>query len=291
MKKNSLWHIIWIVGIYAVLVSILYLVVTYKVKWENKDLRPYLYFYNCDHELCSTQTKPDTYYSLLLCDNDVCPYIVNKNNNILILSNGKKSMLFDYINEKILNNNYSSYRLASDGNYIVKDKNNLYGVINPENNPIVEFNYQYIKDYANGYILYKEEGKYGVDNIDKNIFIKPEYENIDLINDDLFIYTENNKYFIASYKSGLSITQNTYDYVKYIDNYIITIKNKQIDILDTKLTSKLIMKINTTYNYETEGERNSLDIYSKNNYIYFKVIGPDNKYTTYMYDTKGNKLY
>ena len=43
MKNNSLWRVIWIVGIYAVLVSILYLVIIYKVKWENKDLNKYLY--------------------------------------------------------------------------------------------------------------------------------------------------------------------------------------------------------------------------------------------------------
>ena len=44
MKKNNLWRVIWIVGIYAVLVLILYLVIMYKVKWEDKDLHKYLYF-------------------------------------------------------------------------------------------------------------------------------------------------------------------------------------------------------------------------------------------------------
>ena len=36
MKKNiNLWKIIWVVGIFAILLIILYLVVEYKVKYED----------------------------------------------------------------------------------------------------------------------------------------------------------------------------------------------------------------------------------------------------------------
>ena len=66
MKNNSLWRVIWIVGIYAVLVSILYLVIIYKVKWENKDLNKYLYFYNCSGQICTSDISQNNFYSKIV---------------------------------------------------------------------------------------------------------------------------------------------------------------------------------------------------------------------------------
>ena len=54
MRSSKIWRIIWIVGIYAVLVLILLLVIDYKVRWESKDLNTYLYFYNCNNNLCAS---------------------------------------------------------------------------------------------------------------------------------------------------------------------------------------------------------------------------------------------
>ena len=90
MKKNNLLRISWIVGIYAILVLLLYLVVTYKVKWEDKDLNTYLYFYDCSNDLCTSTIKPDNYYGSIVCKDDICPYIKEKNNNYLILDNNNK---------------------------------------------------------------------------------------------------------------------------------------------------------------------------------------------------------
>ena len=291
MKKSNLWHVLWIVGVYAVLVSILYLVVLYKVKWEDKDLRTYLYFYNCQGELCTSQIKTEDYYSSFLCEKDICPYIADRYDNILVLSDKKREYLFDYINNKTINSSYDYYKISSDGNIIVRDKNNKYGVINSNNEVVIDFNYSYINDYANGFVSYKDNNKYGIDNKGSNIHIKPEYEGIVLINDQIYSYIEDNKYYIASYTTGLPINKdNGYDYIYYTDGYILTIKDKQIDIVDTNLESKLIMKINSHYSYGVEKERASLNIHKRDNYIYFSVY-ENNGYTKYMFDIKSNKLY
>ena len=47
MKEKNLLRVGWIAGIYIILALILYMVVDYKVKWEDRDLNTYLYFYNC----------------------------------------------------------------------------------------------------------------------------------------------------------------------------------------------------------------------------------------------------
>ena len=78
IKKKNLLRVGWIVGIYVILGLILYLVVDYKVKWEDRDLNTYLYFYNCSGDLCTTSTKPNYYFGSVMCENRTCPYIEEK---------------------------------------------------------------------------------------------------------------------------------------------------------------------------------------------------------------------
>ena len=75
----------------------------------------------------------------------------------------------------------------------------------------------------------------------------------------------------------------------YIDNYIIAIYNNKIDILNENLDSKLIMKIDTEYSYTNSNERNSLNINSDKEYIYFSVY-KDEKYIKYKYSKERNAI-
>ena len=96
-RSINIWKIIWISGIFAILITILYLVVTYKVKWEHKDLNTYMYIYSCDDLVCSSTTKQNKYYSKILCENNTCPYITKiLDNNKLILNKDNKSWIYDY---------------------------------------------------------------------------------------------------------------------------------------------------------------------------------------------------
>ena len=108
MKKHNIWRIVWMVGIYAILLLILFLVVQYKVKWEGIDLSDYLYFYNCSNNLCTTNEKIITYYSRVKCDNNKCPYIKDKKDNLVILTSEKKEYIYDYIRRFL---NYSFFYL------------------------------------------------------------------------------------------------------------------------------------------------------------------------------------
>jgi len=88
-KKNS-WKIIWTIGIYSVLILILCLVVNYKVEWESRDLNRYLYFYECAGKLCTSDIPQEIYYNRILCEEKICPYIVEQKNKYLILIRRKK---------------------------------------------------------------------------------------------------------------------------------------------------------------------------------------------------------
>ena len=50
------------------------------------------------------------------------------------------------------------------------------------------------------------------------------------------------------------------------------------------------MKIDGFYDYITEREKGSLDIYTDDEYIYFNVFINENEYTSYKYDIKNKKI-
>lgn len=298
MIKNNLWRIIWIVGIYAVLISILCLVVSYKVKWEDRDLNTYLYFYKCSSELCTTTTKQEKYYTNVICDHNICPYIVNVNNNIVILKKEEKTWLYDYIKGITINDEYEDYRETNDGLYIVKDKNNLEGIINAEGEIIVEPTYQKISEYKDGYVAYYQEGKINIDKVIEkdNVVsaIESDYDKVVLINSRFYAYADNDGYHFMSYDPTENNNHNVYDYMYAIDKYVLVVKNGQIDILDGNLQTKLLMKIDSYYTYKVGEERDSLDIYIRDGLIHFSVYIKDTdgeKTNNYIYDTRNNKLY
>ena len=291
MKSSKIWRIIWISGIYLMLFVILYLVVLYKVKWEGKDLNTYLYFYDCNHELCSSTIKQDDYFSKYLCDNKECPYIDTIIGDRLILRNNNSSLIYDYINGNVIDNTYNDYRYIGNDLYVVCDKNNKYGIINNTGNLIVDLKYEYIHDYYNGIISYKKNGLFGIVNISENKNISNVYDDIILINDKIFAAKKDNIYQMYDYNNtNNENSSNKYNFV-YSDNGIIVVSyNKKIDILDDKLSSLLLMKIDTFYDYTTGQERDSLNIYSDDNFIYFKVFISENEYNEYRYDIYNKKL-
>ena len=290
MKSSKLWRIIWIIGIYALLLTVLYLVVLYKVKWEHKDFNTYLYFYDCGRELCTSTNVQDDYYNKVLCENNLCPYIDTIIGDNLILKNGDSAWIYNYIKGDIVNNKYNDYRYIGDDMYVVSDNVGSYGVIDESGTILVDLKYNYIDDYKNGIISYVINNLYGVVSTNDKYQIDAVYDDVVLINDKIFAGKKNNIYQMHSYDDIYSDNANKYDFVYSYDDVVFIINDKKIDILDSKLDSTLLMKIDTFYGYTTEKERDSLEIYSDGENIYFKVFINDSDYTTYKYNIKDKKL-
>ena len=291
MKSSKIWKIIWMVGVYAILLIILYLVILYKVKWEHKDLNTYLYFYDCGRELCSSNNAISDYYSKVLCEKDQCPYIDNIIDDILILKTmDNKSWLYNYVDGVEVNTKYNSYRYIGKDMYVVSDALKKYGVIDSKGTVLVELKYNYIDEYKNGIISYIDNNLYGIVSVDGKLNIDSVYEDVVLINDKIFAGKIDNVYQMHSYNDINSDTSNKYNYVYSYDDTIVVFKDKKIDILDSNLNSVLLMKIDSFYDYSTEREKGSLDIYSDGEYIYFNVFINETEYTSYKYDIKNKKL-
>lgn len=290
-KSGKVWKIIWMSGVYVILLVILYLVVLYKVKWEYKDLNTYLYFYDCGRKLCSTNNLVDNYYSKILCKNDVCPYIEHIVDQNLILKNAdNKSWIYNYINGKTINDIYNNYRYIGKDMYVVNDENLKYGIIDSKGELLVDLQYKYIDEYKDGIISYIDNNLYGIVSVDRKYDITPIYDDVILINDKIFAGKIDNIYQMHSYDDEMSDTSNKYNYIYVYDDVIVTFKDKKIDILNSNLNSMLVMKIDSFYEYINEKEKGSLDIYCDGNYIHFNVFINENEYTSYKYDIKNKKL-
>lgn len=289
-RSSKIWKILWISGIYLILGIILYLVILYKVKWEYKDLNTYLYFYDCGHNLCSSDNNVSNYYSKVLCEDDICPYIQHINGNMLVLQNNNKSFIYNYIKGNVVNDKYNEYRYIGNDMYVVNDENFNYGIINSEGEILLDLKYKLIDEYTNGIISYIDNNLYGIVSVDGKYDIEPNYEDIVLINDKIFAGKKDNIYQIYSYNNEISDNSNKYNFIYAYNDVIITFKDKKIDILNSNLNSILVMKIDSFYEYITEKEKGSLDIYCDGEYIYFDVFINENEFTSYKFDIKNKKL-
>ena len=145
-----------------------------------------------------------------------------------------------------------------------------------------------IKEYKDNVLTVNTLNKWGIVNLEDGSKIEPFYNSINIINSKKFIVELNDKYFLINEKEQ-ELTDIKYDYMYYIDNYIVAIYNNKIDILNENLDSKLIMKIDTEYSYTNSNERNSLNINSDKEYIYFSVY-KDEKYIKYKYSKERNAI-
>lgn len=294
MKKSRLWRVIWIIALYGLLIAILYLVILYKVKWQDKDLNTYLYFYACDNNLCTSSTKPKEYYNKIVCENNICPYVEDINDNLVILNNSSKSWIYDYANNKIINNKYKEYKHINKNYYVFKDYNNKYGIMESQGKIILDPTYDDILDFKDNCLITREEDQFKIRSIENKdevlLNINAEFSNFKLINSKYYLYQYDNKYYINTINGDNKINDSTYDYLLSIDNIVLAVSDKLIDILNNDLESTLIMKIPTYYEYKIVEERETLEPYIKDDILYFKVVLEDNKFITYKYDLQKQRI-
>lgn len=187
-RKINIFKIIWISGVFLLLITILLMVMDYKINFEHLT-KSNLYFYNCNSSICTSQTnegiEKSLIYSKYECGYETCP----KNKKVLgdsyiILEDNKINMLYDFKNGKIISKEYEDYKLLDD-KYIIVTKNNQEGIINIKNKIIIDLVYDQIGYYKDnvllGYnfpeIIVKKDELYGIVTFkDESIIEKINYK-------------------------------------------------------------------------------------------------------------------
>ena len=171
MKKINIPRIIWISSIYILLIIVLLSVMKYKINYEYLS-KNYLYFYECENNLCVSQIKENhLIYSEYECGFEECPEYLKQidDTNYVILSKDNKYILYNYRENKIISDDYENYEIFNN-NYIIVEANNKMGIIDFNNKILVGIIYDEIgyrkNEYLSGYnlnnILVKKDNLYGI---------------------------------------------------------------------------------------------------------------------------------
>ena len=287
IKKNKIWQIIWIVGIYLILIVILFLVVQYKIKFEDRDFSKYLYFYECSNNLCTTNIKQEKYINKIKCEKETCPYIKEIRDKVVILKFDSTEKIYNYETNKIINDNYKEYNFIDDEYLICKNENNRYGIINIQEGLINEPEFDKILSYNEGYIAYKKDNKYAIKNIynQEEINTNLIYDDITFIDNNIFGAKKDDVYRIYNYNEE-PVKDEFYNYLFSKKGYIFIFKDNKLDILNSDLESKLLMKIKTYYDYTTQEQISSLNIKVEEGMISFMINNSNTSHTKYYFDTE-----
>ena len=289
MKKINWWKLVWVLGIYIILGLILYLVIEYKVKWESLDTNKYLYFYDCDSNLCTSTTKVGSYYSRYIYKKD-SPYIISYDDETAIINDNGKYLVYDYKNDKVISKSYDWYKyLFYNGNtYFIIRGNNKVGIIDNQGSMVVNNIYDNIA-LENNMLKVSNNSLYGLLDSDFNIYLDIEYQYVE-VNGENVIIEKDNKYSLLSLSK--EVMGSDYVYISKVDdsNYLVIDKDNKIDIVNNKLESNLIMIINGSLDYSNTNNIDTLNIRFEDNIMLFDVLSSDKEGITYRYDIVSKKL-
>ena len=170
-RKVNIARIVWVVCLFLLLIVILLMVMDYKINYEYLS-KYYLYFYECDEEVCVTQIKDNDkkLLSELDCGYQRCPdFRKTISDEYALLESNTNNILYNYKKSRIISDAYDDYEII-DSKYIIVKKDDVYGIIDINNKEIVKPTYDEIgirvNNYLSGYnaiaIIAKKNDKYGL---------------------------------------------------------------------------------------------------------------------------------
>lgn len=252
MKRN-IYRIIWITGMFLTLILILLMVMTYKIRFENAVYYKYLYFYNCNDDICATTNQKEiedksTIYSVYKYQKKT-PTFKKINDEYVKIYDNNKVVLYSMYN-RIITNNYKDYSLIANKNisFIAQNENGVFGIIDKTGKKQTGFIYSKFTSYNDELIAGIYEDKYGIITLDgKKTFLDFEYDNIEIFGD-----------------------------------FIITIKDNKLNIIDKTKKSLITKEIEIT-------NINNVSIVKKEDIIIIKE-NKNNEFSEYKFDTKKKQL-
>ena len=205
---------------------------------------------------------------------------IYNNRYVFINDNAKEGNLILYdIKQKKELDEYKLIKEDKDNYVIVVDKEGKYGVINLFNEVenSVDFKYNYLGYIAasNGLVAKIDEGSLLINNSGEELS-KVIKGDIRLFNDKYISVVVDEKYYLYNYNGIVSLSKDI-DYISFYNEYVITIKNKKLNIYDKDLNILNIEPIllsNKYYNPVITVDKNYKEVNSKE--AYSVVLNGDN---------------
>lgn len=182
--------------------------------------------------------------------------------------------VFDLKGNKIEEIDYSrKYKTANERYYITVTSEGLYGIVDKDNNKIIDNNYLYLEYAFNDYFIVSNiEGKTGVIDKDNNQVIEIKYDIVEKLADGNIIQVvelENNT--LALYNSELNkVYEGSNEQININEKYIALTNNNEIKYFD--LNGNIINNIREVTEYAMPEK---IGDYSKVYYSYGQVYYTD----------------
>ena len=251
--KEKIFKIIWVCGVYLLLLVILLMIMVYKIRYQDTINYRYLYFYNCNDDICATKNEKEIVDKSLIYSvykyQKKDPTFVKLNDEYVKIYDNDKVVLYS-IHKRIITNNYKDYILINNDNpeFIAENENGIFGIIDNQGKKQTGFVYSKFTTYNKELIAGIHDNKYGIITLDgKKTFLNFEYDNI-------IIY----------------------------DDVIITVKDNTIDIIDNNKQSYITDKI-------TIEDANNVKIEKVENKVIIKE-NKENEYNEYKFDVDNKVL-
>lgn len=192
-------------------------------------------------------------------------------NNLLILQRNGKQGVSDLDGKKIIQLEYDNIIIT--GNSINAQKGDKVTVFNSEGEKLKNSNFISVleTDNKNYFITIDKNENYGVIDKDDNVIIDNKYTFIDYLFDNYFVAQNEQKIGIVDDK-GKEVIKFDYDVLQKIEgtDLIQGIKNENIDLIDKNMKKILTMK-----NAQIDIKENYIKIYNSEDRKYLKYDGKE----------------
>ena len=206
---------------------------TYECKNKSED-KCYLAYYSIDPDVDNTRYVYEDGTDVLF----QTPIVSNKYVFVYDNSDEKDEVirLYDFKEQK-QEAIYQEVKKANDDyTFILKDSAGKYGIINLKdgNKGLVDFKYDYLGYYddskVDSFIAYSND-KYIIIDGNNNEKSSPIKEKIAGYNPNFIKVKDNSKYYVYNY-DGVRKISSSYDYVSFLNEYILVVKNNMLYLLD-----------------------------------------------------------
>lgn len=191
MKSNkniNFARVVWVSCLFLLLIVVLIMVMDYKINYEY-NVSDRIYFYQCDNSVCTMDVMDNSkeLYSIYECNFNKCPvYKRIINDDYALLEDSLGYILYNYKTGIKISEGYDDYVFINN-DYIIVIDDEMYGVIDKDNNIVVNLEYdligyyqgEYLMGYNTSNIIARKGDTYGILN----------YKNGALV--EVFEYTEN----------------------------------------------------------------------------------------------------
>ena len=241
---------------------------TYECKNKDED-KCYLAYYKLDKDVDNTKYIHEDESEVLF----QTPIVSNK--YVFVYDNSDKQdeviRLYDFKEQKELSIYQEIKKANDDYTFILKDSDSNYGIISlkDELKVIIPFKYEYLgyhdESKSTNYIALLNDKYTIIDENDKEIS-KPIKEKIVGYNATFIKVNSDSKYYVYDYK-GIRKFNSSYNYVSFLNKYVLAVKNNMLYILDEEENNLNIdgLKLDNNYYCKTY-------IYDENNKLLKIVI-------------------